>query len=56
MDLDKIFNRLNEDQMQKDIWVLAIFLFYKYPDGDLCFILVRLSKDIKNEDQMQNVK
>ena len=39
-----------------DIWILTIFLFYKYPDGDLCFILVRLSKDIKNEDQMQNVK
>ena len=27
-----------------------IFLLYKYPDGDLCFILVRLSKDIKNVD------
>ena len=36
--------------------LLKIFLFYKYPDGDLCFILVRLSKDIKNVDQMQNVK
>ena len=42
--------------IERDIWVLTIFLFYKYPDGDLCFILVRVLSDIKNEDQMQNVK